>query len=236
MKNWVARILTVQQYDMKLRDLETKYLTIPQERANLREQYAAAKQRLEEMRTAAAQAEQAVRQTENEIAGLNENIRKLLTQSAMVKKNAEYQAMMADIENTKTRISDLETKLIGQMDEQTAAAKAAADEEKAFAVTERQLKQEAAEFNQLVEEIKAEALRLKAEKKGFVSRVELSVLNVYKTILTKDKGAPVVPIVNGSCGHCSIKVTPQTATEAKKGQMVFCDNCSHILYDPDCQP
>ena len=123
MKNWVSNILTVQQYDMKLRALETKYLTIPQERANLREQYAAAKQKLEDMRAAAAQAAQAVRQTENEIAGLNDNIRKLLTQSSMVKKNAEYQAMMTDIENAKARISDLETKQLEQMDEQTAAAK-----------------------------------------------------------------------------------------------------------------
>ena len=75
MKNWTARILTVQQYDLKLRALEAKYQTIPQERANLRAQYAAAKQKLEEMRAAAAAAAQAVRQTENEIAGLNDNIR-----------------------------------------------------------------------------------------------------------------------------------------------------------------
>jgi hypothetical protein len=29
MKNWVTRILTVQQCDMKLRSLEVKYKTIP---------------------------------------------------------------------------------------------------------------------------------------------------------------------------------------------------------------
>ena len=190
----------------------------------------------EQHAAAAAQAAQAVRQTENDIAGLNDNIRKLLTQSVMVKKNAEYQAMMTDIENAKARISDLETLLIERMDAQTAAAKAADEEEKSFAVTERQLKEEAAEFKQLVEDIKADAVRLKEEKKGFIPRVELNVLNAYRTILTKDKGAPVVPITNGSCGYCSMKVTPQLVNEAKKGQMVFCDNCSHILYDPDCEP
>ncbi len=236
MKNWVSNILTVQQYDMKLRALETKYLTIPQERANLREQYNAAKKKLEDMRAAAARAVQTVRQTENELAGLNENVRKLLTRSSLVKKNTEYQALLTDIENAKTQISDLETKLLEQMDEQTAAERAAADEEKQFTWTERQLKEEAAEFNQLVEDIKAEEIRHKAEKKGFVSRVELNVLNAYKTILTKDKGAPVVPITNGACGNCSMRVPPQTVNEAKKGMMVFCGNCSHILYVPDSEP
>ncbi|MBQ9338149.1 MAG: hypothetical protein IJS14_12725 [Lentisphaeria bacterium] len=236
MKRWVANILTVQQYDMKLRALETKYRTIPQERANLRELYDAAKAKLENARTAAVQAAQAVRQTESEIAVLNENIRKLLTQSAMVKKNAEYQAMMTDIENAKARISDLETKQLEQMDEQAAAAKAAAEEEKSFAATESQLKAEAAEFKELVEHIKTEAIRLKAEKKQFMPRVELHVLNAYKTILAKDKGPPVVPIRNGSCGYCSMAVPPQEINEARKGQLVFCDNCAHILYDPDCEP
>ena len=105
-----------------------------------------------------------------------------------------------------------------------------------FAATERQIKEEVAEFEHLVEYIKTEAVKLKNEKKGFMSRVELSVLAAYKNILAKDKGKPVVPIENGSCGHCSLKVTPQLMNEAKKGSLVFCDNCSHILYDPSCEP
>ena len=96
-------------------------------------------------------------------------------------------------------------------------------------------KEELAEFEQLVVQIKADALKLKAERKGFVTRVELNVLSVYQNILSKDKGKPVVPITNGSCGHCLLKVTPQVINEAKKGTMILCDNCSHILYDPDAQ-
>ena len=28
----------------------------------------------------------------------------------------------------------------------------------------------------------------------------------------------------------------QLINEARKGLLVFCDTCSHILYDPDCEP
>ena len=236
MKNWVSNILTVQQYDMKLRDLETKYRTIPAERAKLREEYEAAKAQLAAARDNVVRADRAVKQAESDIAALNDKIRKTLTQSAMVKKNAEYQAMMADIEAAKVQISELETQVIERMDEQEAARKALADQEKEFAASERQVREELAEFEQLIEYIKTEAVKLKAEKKGFMTRVELNVLNAYKNILAKDKGKPVVPIVNGSCGHCSLKVTPQLVNEAKKGTMVFCDNCSHMLYDPNCEP
>lgn len=42
MKKWVSDILPVRQYDMLMRDLETKYRSIPQERARLREELQAA--------------------------------------------------------------------------------------------------------------------------------------------------------------------------------------------------
>lgn len=235
MKNWVSNILTVQQFDMKLRDLETKYRTIPGERAKLREEYEAAKAQLAGARENAAKASQNLKQTEADIEAQNDKIRKLLTQSALVKKNDEYQAMMKDIEDTKARISELETRVIELLDVQEAAGKALADQEKEFAATEKQIREELAEFEKLIETIKADAVKLKNEKKQFMTRVELNVLNAYQNILTRDKGKPVVPIVNGSCGNCSLKVTPQLINEAKKGNLVFCDNCSHMLYDSNCE-
>ena len=236
MKNWVTNILTVQKYDMKLRDLETKYRTIPGERAKLREEYEAAKAQLAAAREKVNRTDQAAKQNEAEIAALNEKIRKTLTQSAMVKKNAEYQAMMTDIETAKGQISELETRAIELIDEQENVRKELAGEEKAFAATERQIREELEEFKQLIEYIKVEAARLKNERKGFLPRVELNVLNIYQNILSKGKGKPVVPITNGSCGNCSLKVTPQLVNEARKGMLVLCDNCSHVLYDPDCEP
>ena len=235
MKTWVSNILTVQQYDMKLRDLETKYRTIPGERAKLREEYEAAKAKLAAARENVNRVDQTLKQTEAEIAALNDKIRKLLTQSAMVKKNAEYQAMMNDIEVAKGQISELETRVIELIDEQEKARKALADQEKDFAATDREIREELEEFKQLVEYIKAEAVKLKNEKKGFISRVELNVLNIYQNILTRDTGKPVVPIVNGVCGHCALKVTPQAINQAKKGELVLCDNCSHVLYYPDSE-
>lgn len=232
MKAWTSNILTVQKYDMKLRDLETKYRSIPGERAKLKEEYLAAQAQLAAAKKNAAETDQTLKRTEADIAAQNDKIRKLLTQSALVKKNDEYQALMKDIEDTKGKISELETSVIELLDSQEAARKAVADQEREFAATEKQIREELAEFEQLVENIKAEAIKLKAEKKRFIPRVELNVYNSYQNILTRDKGKPVVPIVEGSCGNCSLKVTPQAANEAKKGILVYCDNCSHILYDP----
>ena len=71
MKNWTANILTLQKYDIQLRDLETKYRTIPGERVKLREEYEAAKAQLAAARENAAKADQNVKQAEADIAALN---------------------------------------------------------------------------------------------------------------------------------------------------------------------
>ena len=84
----------------------------------------------------------------------------------------------------------------------------------------------------MVSEIKEEVLKLKADKKRFTTQIDLNVLEIYKRLLESDKkGRPVVPIINGSCSNCLLKITPQTMNEAKKGAVIQCDNCSHIIYD-----
>ena len=74
----------------------------------------------------------------------------------------------------------------------------------------------------------------KHDKKRFTTQIDLNVLEIYKRILESDKkGKPVVPIVNGACSNCLLKITPQTMNAAKKGSVIQCDNCSHIIYDPE---
>ncbi|OQA87404.1 MAG: putative zinc ribbon domain protein [Lentisphaerae bacterium ADurb.Bin242] len=233
MKKWVSDILTVQQYDMRMRDLEIKYRTIPQERARLRDELLEASEAVKAAREEFSKLEIACKKLEAAIADLNEKNRKTQTQSAMVKKNAEYQAMMADIEATRAKISDLETEEIELIDRIDAAKKRLAETEREYIAAERQTKAELADFDELVETIKKEVLEIKDAKKNFIKVVELNVLNAYRHILEKDKGKPVVPIANGSCSHCLLKVTPQLSNQAKKGELIFCDNCSHILYDPN---
>ena len=56
----------------------------------------------------------------------SERVKNVQANSDLVKKNAEYQAMLADIEATRTRISELETREIELYDEQENAGKAEA--------------------------------------------------------------------------------------------------------------
>ena len=122
------------------------------------------------------------------------------------------------------KISGLETREIGLYDELESAKKAVLNAEKDYSAAERAVKAELADFDTLVSEIKEEVLKLKADKKRFTTQIDLNVLEIYKRLLESDKkGRPVVPIINGSCSNCLLKITPQTMNEAKKGAVIQCE-------------
>ena len=137
MKKWTSDILTLQKFDMRLRDLEIKYRTIPQEKARMREELEAASAVTRNAKEEQQKVERAIREMQSSIALLNDKIKKTQTQSTMVKKNTEYQAMLADIEATKEKISGLETREIELYDELENAKKAVLNAEKDYSAAER---------------------------------------------------------------------------------------------------
>ena len=123
MKQWVADLLALQNLDMKIRNLQTRLETIPAEKVRLDSLLKDGMSCVEVAKDGKRRIDRSIKDAEGEIEKLNEAIRKLLTQSAMVKKNNEYQAMMSDIESKKSKISDIETTILELLDKSEAAEK-----------------------------------------------------------------------------------------------------------------
>lgn len=232
MKQWVADLLALQNLDMKIRNLETRLATIPAEKVRLDSLLKDDMADVEVAKDGKRRIDRSIKDAEGEIEKLNEAVRKLLTQSAMVKKNNEYQAMMTDIETKKNRISDIETTILELLDKAEEAEKEIQKAEKEFSVTQKTVKAEASDLVELKKELEesiAESLKL---RKAYESKVDTQTLSVYHRLLAGKKGEPMAMIDQGVCGYCRLKVPPQTVNNAKKGLMTLCDNCSHLLYFP----
>ena len=129
MKNWAAHLLTVQNLDMRLAALETKYRTIPLEKERLKEEYRAAGEKVLASGAEVRKWETFLKEKEAETAALDEKIKKIQIQSATVKKNSEYQALMNEIASTHAKKSEIESAQISAFDSLEAAKKALAEAE-----------------------------------------------------------------------------------------------------------
>ena len=231
MRKWTADLLALQVVDLRIRGLKTKLMTIPTERARLAASVDDAMGVVKAAKEALQKAEQHVKGIEASIAQANADIVKLQNQSILVKKNDEYQAMLKQIEDCKTRISDFETEEIGYFDKVESARNALKAAEKALADRERSVKSEMQEFVQLEADIKAEGSALVASRKSYEAKIDPTNLAVYNRLAGTGKGEPVTLIKDGViCSNCRLRLTPQTLGQAKGGLMALCDNCAHIVY------
>ena len=219
---------------MRCRDLKLRGISIPKEldkilarRDTLNAATAAAADKVKKM-------ELAIKAREGEIQTLNAESAKLQQQSAQVKKNNEYQAMLAGIAQNKAKIGAIEEDLLVKFDE-LEALKAEADRIKRTNNAElRSARQEFEELLGFSKTCEAEVAKLQKERPALLSGIPVNLLSRYERLLKgKDQGAPVVQLENGCCGNCHMKVTLQTLNQLSKGELESCDNCQHLIYSAD---
>lgn len=232
MKEWVTRLLALQETDLRLRQLHDRLDLLPRELARLEGELDADRARAETAKEQIKAAELAIRQVEADIKSENDAIQRLQTQSVNIKKNDEYRALLKQIDHHKAKIGLHETRQLEGMDSLDAAKTRLRDVEKDLAGKAQAVEMEKDEFKDLAARLQAEIARLKEARAPQASAVETEVLAQYERLL-KRQGIPLVKVEKEICGNCHLKLTPQTANQARKGQHVSCDNCRHLLYAED---
>lgn len=232
--NVLRRLLVLQEADMRLRDMETRLATLPKEMNNI----IAKRDKINESTAAAVAAVKKIKlrikQDEDLIAELESGIEKMRQQSSMVKKNNEYQAMLAAIEQNKKKIGEAEERILAAADELENAKKSGAKIKFANDAEIKILKNEFEELFNFSKVVKEEIARLKADRPVLLKDIPPALLSPYESLRNNKEGAPpLVTADNEICGHCRLKITAQTAVALKRGEVAYCDNCQYLLYDPE---
>ena len=222
---WVKNLLNLQALDLEIRNLKLRLTMIPKEAEKLQQEIAAIESKVKAAKEKKAAHELQLKKNEAEIAEINDKIGKLQTQSALVKKNTEYQAMLGTIAMLKKSISDLESKQIELMDALSADDKAIYAATAAVKPETAPLRSELKELAELVNDIKARGRDLLAKRPELRSMVDSEILPRYEQILKKNDSIPLVPVEVDKCGNCHLRLTPQTMNSSRSGAITFCDNC-----------
>ena len=233
MKQAIKDLLILQTEDLRIRDLKTRLVSIPRERAALVAEFEVVRKGLEKAKQNKLKVEQAVKQQAAATQAAQDKLQALKIKSSSIKKINEYNAILAEIETAKKNISDSETREIELMDEQEAAEKTLAKAERSYKATGRTVQAEVRELDSLTEAVMKEIVERENRSAELAKNVVPNYLDPYRRMLATGKGKPVGTIRNGSCSNCNMRNSPQTEMEARNGNLVRCDNCSFFLYDPD---
>ena len=232
--NALWKLLKLQEADMRLRDMETRLATLPKEMDNI----IAKRDKAAASTSAAVAAYKAIKarikKEEDLIAELEAANKKMLQQSVLVKKNNEYQAMLNAIEMNKKKIGEAEERILIATDEMEQSRQSGM---KLKQLNDAEIKNLKIEFDELCsfsKTVKEEIANVRAARPALLTDIPAPLLSAYEALRNgKDRSIPLVTADNEVCGHCRLKITPQTATAIKRGEIAYCDNCQHLLYDPE---
>ena len=229
--DWAEQLLKLQDVDMEIRNLELRKVMIPKEAAKLKSAYEAEKNKLKAAKDRVKELELELRKSESGAEDGANALAKIEKRSSSIRNNDEYQAAMIEIASAKARISDFETRAIELMDELEDARTVVEKLAKETAAYGVNTQNELNDMRDLFHEVNDRIEELKKERPAKEAAIRnLDLLSTYNRIIGTGDGAALVKIENGNCGHCFMKVVPQTMNKAKAGSITVCDSCCRILY------
>ncbi|MCB1092848.1 MAG: hypothetical protein KDL87_15030, partial [Verrucomicrobiae bacterium] len=230
----IAKLLVIQDRDLKIRALQKELDHLPVEEDDAREKLAGDKRRVEIAKAAVQENEVAMKNLELDIQTRRDSIAKLKIQQYETRKNDEFQAMGLEIERYGKEISTLEDRELVLMEKAEQLKQELADAQLALEATQRLVDEELADIEARRANLNTEKAELQTSREASEKEVDADTLDVYNRLFKSKGGLVVVPLEAGQCKGCHMKVVKSTVVDVKTEKAVtHCESCGRILYNAD---
>ena len=226
----IEKLLVLQDRDQQRLALEAQLKAIPREIAAVEQKISAEKAAIETTRDELKELDVKKKAIEHEV-GAEDRLAKYKSQQLQVRKNDEYQALGHEIEVTQAQI--------GALEEEELKVMYAIDEAKRqFAAAGEELKRNIAGHESRIAMLHERETNLQSELQaaqdsvtGARSQLDEPTLRLYDRLADQPGLPVVVPIHEGKCGGCHLKISFNIDSETRKpDKLVTCDQCTRIVY------
>ena len=224
-------LLSLQQLDDKLSAFGQKKRQIPERIQTMTQAFEDEKKQLEDDRQRLKEASLRQRNLEKQLQESAEERKKKQNKLLDVKTNAEYKALLKEIEYAKQADSATEDDILVVLEEIDSLEQAIKEKEKSIRESESKLKEETLRLEREGVEVDKEHQILQGERKKVAAELDPAVLGDYEKIRSKRAGQAVVTVKKEVCPGCHMQVPPQTINEVlQTGEIRHCQYCRRILY------
>lgn len=235
LKEAILKLIELQKFDEEIHHLSLrKNETLPnqisqaeQEIRQLEEDFAAFKENVNRL-------ELEKKSREGELSEREEKLKKTKAQLYQLKTNKEYQIKLNEIASIKADVSCSEESVIEILDlvEQEKGKITAQQEKVSQKVAD--LKAKIQNYQKEAKEIGEKINSLGNKRQQHTLGLEQKTLNYYQDLLKKRDGLAIVPVAGNNCGACHMALTHQKINEIKMyDKLVLCETCVRILYIPE---
>ncbi|MEJ2672804.1 MAG: C4-type zinc ribbon domain-containing protein [Deltaproteobacteria bacterium] len=171
------------------------------------------------------------RDTEMEMAEMEEGIKNSRQRLMEIKSNIEYKAMLKEIAFKEDQRDQRETRILELMDLMEAQKDLLAEQNRQMEAQEAALTQQREEVAAQVKTLKKELGGLEEKRKKLRKSVPAGLLKRYEFIRQRRNGTAITPVAEGVCLGCHMNILPQQFIDLQKGvEILQCPHCQRILY------
>lgn len=175
-------------------------------------------------------AEKELKATEDRVAQVSARL-----YGGAVTASRELQAMAADVESLKKRISDLEDRALSLMDEREPLDNQLARQDEQLAVLRQQREAVSESLAHAEAELNVVLAQLGAKRPQALSAVPPSLLPTYERLRSRLGGVAVARLVGGRCDGCHLALPAVELDRIRHhdaGALEYCDQCGRVLVVP----
>lgn len=230
MRATLQAIHRLQQLDDRIRACRERLEQTPGEIARLEEQLKESRAALDQVQERQAALAKERRSLEQEVERIAADIRKHQTQLLSVKTNKEYSALLHEIEQEKSKISEAEEKILLAMEAMDELSAAEGREKEAFGRCQRENQAGRQDLDRQAAEARALADQLAGDREEAIKALPREVLALYERVGKARNGVAAAVVKNGSCGGCYGNLPTQLLNRVRgMDQIITCENCGRIL-------
>jgi len=227
----LEKLLVLQDRDRKLRQLLQETKDIPARKSLI-------ESRLKANRDAHLLAQEnlkknlsQIKTVELEIESVKDTVKKYRAQQGQIKSNDQYRALEREIREQQGRIRELEERQIALMEESEPLKGVVAEREKALKQDEASVQVDIKALDERLKNIQSEVDDARKNRDSMTEGIDSGWLSRYTRIFNNKGDYALVPVDNGTCGGCHMKIPPQLVQDAKRADsMVSCSYCGRLLY------
>jgi len=227
----LEKLLVLQDRDRKLRQLLQETKDIPARKSLI-------ESRLKANRDAHLLAQEnlkknlsQIKTVELEIESVKDTVKKYRAQQGQIKSNDQYRALEREIREQQGRIRELEERQIALMEESEPLKGVVAEREKALKQDEASVQVDIKALDERLKNIQSEVDDARKNRDSMTEGIDSGWLSRYTRIFNNKGDYFLVPVDNGTCGGCPMKIPPQLVQDAKRADsMVSCSYCGRLLY------
>lgn len=232
LKETLGLLYQLQEKDVKIFELQENLTKLPKVIDDKQKQIADVKASFENKKAEYVRLNSLKKEKEALLATKEAAITKHTADLNTIKANDMYKNCLLEIEKAKADKSVVEDEILQLMediDKEVINLKKYEEETK---VKEAQINKEISDAKETIEKAKENIEAVKKERDEFSKTIDKNVLSQYERIREGRNGQGIATIEGDSCSGCNMVLRPQLIVQATKcKELVYCDNCSRILFN-----